>query len=77
MFKAYAEAFKTNAVSMALPHTLGDNRIIKNIPVSPKDKDPKQYKHGIEYWYRCNELNVMRSTLENLLEHLGKDTRNT
>ena len=32
------------------------NRIIKNILVSPKDTELKQYKSGIIHWYKCKIL---------------------
>ena len=32
------------------------SRTLRNILVSPKDKDPMEYKSGIIYWYRCQEM---------------------
>ena len=32
------------------------NRTIKNILVSPKDKDPMENKSGATYWFHCGEL---------------------
>ena len=32
------------------------NRTIKNILVSPKDKDPMENKSGVIYWFQCGEL---------------------
>ena len=33
------------------------NRTIKNILVSPKEKDPIQHESGIIYWYKCDRVN--------------------
>ena len=43
----------------------------------PKHKDPIQQKVVLYTSIDITGSVVMRSTLENLLEHVGKDTRNT
>ena len=50
---------------------------LKNILVSPKDKDRITSKNSVIYSYTCGALTVVKSTLVNQGEHLGKDTRNT
>ena len=44
------------------------NRTIKNILVSPKDKDPIQQKSGIIYWYKCIKVDCHD-------EYIGKSGR--
>ena len=51
MCKASAKAY---LVSLASTHT--SETTIKNILVSPKDKDPMQCKSGIIYWYRYDRI---------------------
>ena len=37
------------------------NSTIKNILVSPKDRDPMENESGAIYWFQCGELHVMRN----------------
>ena len=54
------------------------NSAIKNILVSPKDKDPMEKKNGAIYWFQCGELacdeeyigGTSRALRERFKEHL-------
>ena len=53
------------------------NSTIKNLLVSPKDKDPMANKSGAIYWFQCGTFHVMMSTLGKLLGPLMKDSRSS
>ena len=52
------------------------NRTLKNILVSPKDKDEMANKSSIIYSYCCGRLDVMKNMWESLGEPLGRDLKN-
>ena len=53
------------------------NKIIKNILVSPKDKDSIQHKSGIAYWFRCERIDCDKEYIKESSRPLGRETRNT
>ena len=50
--RAYAKASRS-AVSMTYRPTSRAIKPLKNILVSPKDKDPMENKSGAIYWFQC------------------------
>ena len=52
------------------------NRTLKNILVSPKDKDEMANKSSIIYSYCCGEIGCDEEYVESLGEPLGRDLKN-
>ena len=52
-------------------------RTIKNLLVSPKDKDPMVNQSGAIYWYQCGDLGCDDEYIGEPPGPLGKDTKNT
>ena len=50
---------------------------IRNLLVSPKDKDPMVSKSGVIYWFQCGDLSCDDEYIEELLGPLVKDTKST
>ena len=52
-------------------------RTIKNLLVSPKDKDPMVNQSGAIYWYQCGDLGCDEEYIGKPLGPLVKDTKST
>ena len=57
-------------------HFKGD-RTIKNLLVSPKDKDPMVNQSGAIYWYQCGDLGCDEEYMGKPPGPLVKDTKST
>ena len=44
--------------------------------VNPKDKNPKTYKNGIIYHYKCPHINCLEAYIGNQAGHWGKGLKN-
>ena len=55
--KVYVKASERSAVGMVYrPTSFKGNSTIKNLLVSPKDKDPMANKSGTIYWFQCGDI---------------------
>ena len=54
--KVFVKVSKGSVVDMASKHTSRVGKTIKNLLVSPKDKDPILNQSGAIYRYQCNNL---------------------
>ena len=54
--KVFVKVSKRSVVDMAFKPTSKGGRTIKNLLVSPKDKDPMVNQSGAIYWYQCGDL---------------------
>ena len=53
------------------------NSTIKNLLVSPKDKEPMKNKSGAIYWLQCGDLACDEEYMGTPLGPLEKDSKNT
>ena len=53
------------------------NSKIKNLLVSPKDKDSMVNKSGAIYWFQCGDLTCNHEYIGETSRSLEKDSRNT
>ena len=54
-----------------------DNTSIKNLLISPKDKDPMVNKSGAIYWFQCGDLSCDDAYIGEPPGPLVKDSKNT
>ena len=54
--KVFVKVSKRSVVGMASKTHFKGGRTIKNLLVSPKDKDPMVNQSGAIYWYQCGNL---------------------
>ena len=71
------ESIKKICGRYAIQTHFKDGRTIKNLLVSPKDKDPMVNQSGAIYWYQCGDLSCDDDYIGKHPGPLVKDTKST